>query len=59
MDNYLCLSELLEQDISSYEFFQGLPPLIQKELENQEITTFSELQAAATRARQDQAESLA
>ena len=59
MDNYLCLSELLEQDISSYEFFQGLPPPIQKELEKQEITTFSELQATATKARQDQPKPLA
>lgn len=52
MENiYLCLSDLLDQDLSSYEFFHSLPKEIQSELHNREITTFGELQSAAAELR--------
>ena len=44
---HLCLSDLLDQDLTAYEYFQTLPPEIQRALNRQEITTFDELQARA------------
>lgn len=44
---HLCLSDLLDQDLTAYEYFQTLPPDVQKALNRQEITTFDELQARA------------
>ena len=26
LSGYLCLSDMLDQDLSAYEYFQGLPP---------------------------------
>lgn len=50
IDNFyqLGLSSLLEDDLSSYEYFYSLPANIQKRLElSDDIHTFSELQAKA------------
>lgn len=44
---HLCLTDLLDQDLTAYEYFQGLPPDVQKALYEKEIFTFNELQAAA------------
>lgn len=41
---HLCLSDLLDQDLTAYEYFQTLPYAVQKELRNREIATFEELQ---------------
>lgn len=41
---YLCLSDLLDQDPSSYEFFYSLPAPVRQELHRREISTFAELQ---------------
>ena len=50
---YLCLTDLLDQDLSAYEFFQTLSPEEQSNLRryDSEIATFSELQARAARLR--------
>ena len=50
---YLCLTDLLDQDLSAYEFFQTLSPEEQSDLRryDSEIATFSELQARAARLR--------
>ena len=50
---YLCLSELLDQDLSAYEYFQTLPPEIQSALGREEdsLTSFQQLQSAAARLR--------
>lgn len=44
---HLCLSDLLDQDLTAYEYFQTLPYAVQKELRNSEIATFDELQSRA------------
>ena len=48
MDEYLCLTELLDQDLSAYEFFQTLAPMLQDQLRQEDqIRSFAELQAFA------------
>ena len=45
---YLCLTDLLDQNLSAYEFFQTLPPELQAKLhEADAIRNFEELQAQA------------
>ena len=45
---YLCLSDLLDQDLSSQEYFNTLPNNVRKELlENDDVVTFDELQRQA------------
>ena len=50
---YLCLTDLLDQDLSAYEYFQTLSPAAQRALreDSGEIVTFAELQAQARRLR--------
>ena len=50
---YLCLTDLLDQDLSAYEFFRTLSPEAQSSLRryDSEIATFSELQSQAARLR--------
>ena len=43
---YLCLTDLLDQDLSAYEYFQTLPPELQTKLRREDqISSFEELQA--------------
>ena len=43
---YLCLTDLLDQDLSAYEYFQTLPPELQTKLRREDqIRSFEELQA--------------
>ena len=45
---YLCLTDLLDQDLSAYEFFQTLPPELQTQLRREDqISSFGELQKCA------------
>ncbi|MEA5010213.1 MAG: hypothetical protein VB100_00635 [Angelakisella sp.] len=44
---HLCLSDLLDQDISANEFYQTLPNEIKAALQDRDITTFAELQEYA------------
>lgn len=48
-DQHLCLSDLLEEDLSSYEFFQTLPQPIQEKLEQMDVSTFAEMQQAVSK----------
>lgn len=45
----LGLSDLLDQDISSYEYFYSLSPQIRKDLENEDVANFDELKQVANR----------
>lgn len=47
--SYLCLTDLLDQDLSSYEYFQTLDPEIQTALrrEDDSLGTLDALQARA------------
>lgn len=40
----LGLSDLLEEDLSSYEYFNTLPNHIQRKLEQYDISSFEEMQ---------------
>jgi len=45
---YLCLSDLLDQDLSAYEYFYALPPDVQEKLKRKDdISSFEELQQQA------------
>ena len=51
---YLCLSDLLDQDLSAYEYFQSLPPDVREALKREDgVTNFDELQAHARHLAQD------
>ena len=42
---YLCLTELLDQDLSAYEYFCALPPDVQEKLRREDdVASFDELQ---------------
>lgn len=43
-DEHLCLSDLLEQDLTSYEYFHSLPEELQKKLEQRDVSSFAEMQ---------------
>lgn len=49
--SYLCLTDLLDQDLSAYEYFQTLSPELQTTLRREDgcIGTLDELQARAAR----------
>ena len=52
LSGYLCLSDMLDQDLSAYEYFQGLPPEVRQALKREDnITTFDELQVRAANLR--------
>lgn len=43
---------MLDQDLSAYEYFQGLPPEVRQALKREDnITTFDELQVRAANLR--------
>ena len=46
---YLCLTDLLDQDLSAYEYFQTLSPAVQTALRREDggIGSLEELQARA------------
>lgn len=47
---YLCLSELLDQDLSSQEYFNSLPDRVRQSLLlEDDVRTFAELQERADR----------
>lgn len=50
---HLCLSDLLDQDLTAWEYFQTLPSSIRQSLYDSDITTFAELQAKANQAKAD------
>lgn len=51
---HVCLTDLLDQDLTAYEYFQTLPPQARRKLLEQEITSFDQLQSAAARLMQIQ-----
>ena len=44
MTEYLCLSDLLDSDLSSYEYFCSLPENIKQKIEMEDARSFSEMQ---------------
>ncbi len=52
MDGYLCLTDLLDQDLTAWEYFQTLPPAVQTALRREDgASSFEELQARANHLR--------
>ena len=50
---HLCLSDLIDQDLTSYEYFHSLPADVRQQVEESDVRTFSELQACADEYRQN------
>lgn len=55
-NQHLCLTDLLDRDPSSNEFFYSLSPTLQKELMNRDVGTFEELQKCAEQYRRKAAD---
>jgi len=48
MEEYLSLTDLLDQNMSAYEYFQTLPPGLQTALRREDsVVSFAELQTRA------------
>ena len=55
LPGYLCLSDLLDQNLSAYEYFQTLSPEVQNRLQQDDgVTTFEDLQKRASHYQQMQ-----
>ena len=50
---FLCLSDLLDQDLSSYEYFHSLPLEIQKKIEESDVNSFADMQQMAEKIKSD------
>lgn len=48
---HLCLTDLIDQDFSAYEYYHSLSGKIQSELADREIRTLDELQEAVAKIR--------
>lgn len=48
MDQHVCLTELIDQDLTANEYYQTLPESIRQQLRDVEITSFEELQKYVT-----------
>lgn len=47
LENCVCLTELLDRDISSYEYFYSLSEEMRKKIEKEDPVSFEELQRIA------------
>jgi len=47
----LCLSDLLDQDLTSYEYFYSLPDDLQKEIKKLDPRSFQQMQEFAEKLR--------
>ena len=53
MAEYLCLSDLLDADLSSYEYFCSLPENIKQKIEMEDARSFEEMQSIAKQTQQN------
>ena len=51
---FLCLSDLLDQDLSSYEYFHSLPLEVQNKIEESDVNSFADMQQIAEKIKSDQ-----
>ena len=51
---FLCLSDLLDQDLSSYEYFHSLPLEVQKNIEESDVNSFADMQQIAEKIKSEQ-----
>lgn len=52
LTEYLSLSDLLDSDLSSYEYFCSLPENIKQKIEMEDARSFSEMQAIVRQEKQ-------
>lgn len=52
MAEYLCLTDLLDSDLTSYEYFCSLPENVKKAVEEEDVRTFEEMQSVARQKRE-------
>ena len=50
---HLCLSDLLDQDLTSYEYFHSLPEEIQRKVEDSDVRSFDELRSFVAQLKQE------
>ena len=53
-ESFACLSDLLYQDMSSYEYFHALPLEIQKKIEESDVNSFADMQQMAEKIKSEQ-----
>lgn len=46
-ENHICLTDLLDQDLSSYEYFYSLSEETRRKIEKEDPTSFEEMQKIA------------
>lgn len=51
---FLCLSDLLDQDLSSYEYFYSLPLDIQRKIEENDVNSFADMQQLVKKIKSNQ-----
>lgn len=51
---HLCLSDLLDQDLSSYEYFHSLPQEIQRKIEASDVRSFDQMQSYVSKLKANQ-----
>ena len=51
---FLCLSELLDHDLSGYEYFHSLPLEVQKNIEESDVNSFADMQQIAEKIKSEQ-----
>ena len=51
---FLCLSELVDQDLSSYEYFHSLPMEVHKQVEKSDVNSFADMQQIAEKIKSEQ-----
>ncbi len=51
IEEHVGLSDLLDQDLSSYEYFHSLPKELQDKIIMKDITSFEEMQAYVSQQR--------
>jgi hypothetical protein len=49
---HLCLTDLLDQDLSSYEYFHSLPQDVQRKVAAEDVRSFEQLQSVAEEIKQ-------
>ncbi len=51
-NQYLGITDLLDQDLTSYEYFYSLPPEVRERVFAKDVSSFAEMQAYVRRLRE-------
>ncbi|HEX2985225.1 MAG TPA: hypothetical protein VHO71_00240 [Caproiciproducens sp.] len=50
---HLCLSDMLDQDLTSYEYYHSLPEDIQRRIQDSDVRSFDEMQSFVAQIKQE------